>query len=348
MGRFLSFRVAPGIRLSASSRGLRAHVGPRFARIHVGGGRPGVSTGAGPLTVYESLGGSSSRRASPRTGSMTPAQAQKLREVEQARAAFARLSALHRAEFVAPVRPVAPAVALAKFGTLLAAAEKQELRGLGLFDRAGRKAARTRARVVAEGWARDLLTLAERDRRARQAQIDAHWTALAANDPAAVRAVLAEAFAGANPPVRVAGTFGSEVGLVVTLPASEAVVPARKPALTPSDAPTLHQMTKTERNEWYAQVLASHLLLAVKKALVHAPAATGVRAVAVGEVGRPLVAARVERSLLLCADWRQAAWPVLAGASSVLCFDARGRTRELAALDLHGDEVFGPLLVPGP
>jgi hypothetical protein len=45
-------RIAPGVRISASSRGLRAGVGPRVARVHVGSGRTGFSTGAGPLTYY--------------------------------------------------------------------------------------------------------------------------------------------------------------------------------------------------------------------------------------------------------------------------------------------------------
>ena len=56
MAGFLSFKIAPGVRVSASSRGLRTHLGPRVARVHVGGGRTGVSTGGGPFTAYESLG----------------------------------------------------------------------------------------------------------------------------------------------------------------------------------------------------------------------------------------------------------------------------------------------------
>lgn len=49
-------RIALGIRISASKRGLRAGIGPRAARVHVGGGRPSVSTGAGPFTYWHTVG----------------------------------------------------------------------------------------------------------------------------------------------------------------------------------------------------------------------------------------------------------------------------------------------------
>src|SRR5689334_1754194 len=61
-------RVAPGVRISASSRGVRAGIGPRAARVHVGSGRTGFSTGVGPVTYYTS--GSSRRRARGRAPSL--------------------------------------------------------------------------------------------------------------------------------------------------------------------------------------------------------------------------------------------------------------------------------------
>ncbi len=88
MGLFSSFRVAPGVRLSTSSRELRAHVGPRFARLHVGGDGTGVSTGAGPFTLYETLDSPSTRRPPSRstvtsTPGQTPAQAERVRQVAE-------------------------------------------------------------------------------------------------------------------------------------------------------------------------------------------------------------------------------------------------------------------------
>ena len=42
-----SVKIAPGVRVRASSRGVRTSIGPRVARVHVGAGRTGISTGAG-------------------------------------------------------------------------------------------------------------------------------------------------------------------------------------------------------------------------------------------------------------------------------------------------------------
>jgi hypothetical protein len=52
-----SFKVAPGVRIRASSRGISAGVGPRAARVHVGTRGVGMSSGIGPLSAYSHLGG---------------------------------------------------------------------------------------------------------------------------------------------------------------------------------------------------------------------------------------------------------------------------------------------------
>jgi hypothetical protein len=55
----MSFKVAPGVRVRASSRGISAGVGPRAARVHVGTRGVGVSSGVGPVSGYQHLGGGS-------------------------------------------------------------------------------------------------------------------------------------------------------------------------------------------------------------------------------------------------------------------------------------------------
>lgn len=52
-----SFKVAPGVRIRASSRGISAGVGPRAPRVHVGTRGVGVSSGVGPLSAYSHPGG---------------------------------------------------------------------------------------------------------------------------------------------------------------------------------------------------------------------------------------------------------------------------------------------------
>lgn len=64
MGR--SFKVAPGVRVRASSRGLSSSFGPRAARVHVGSRGVGVSSRVGPVSAYTRVG--SKPRNSPRAG----------------------------------------------------------------------------------------------------------------------------------------------------------------------------------------------------------------------------------------------------------------------------------------
>ena len=45
--RFLKVRV--------TRRGVRWAIGPRWLRLHLGAGDPGVSTGAGPVSAYRGL-----------------------------------------------------------------------------------------------------------------------------------------------------------------------------------------------------------------------------------------------------------------------------------------------------
>jgi hypothetical protein len=67
----LSFRVAPGVRIRASSRGLSAGVGPRIARVHVGSRGIGVSSGVGPVSAYTRIGGSPGYKGGGSSGGRT-------------------------------------------------------------------------------------------------------------------------------------------------------------------------------------------------------------------------------------------------------------------------------------
>lgn len=67
----LSFKVAPGVRIRASSRGLSARVGPRAARVHLGTRGVGVSSGVGPISGYSHLGGGTHRSSGGRGGRAT-------------------------------------------------------------------------------------------------------------------------------------------------------------------------------------------------------------------------------------------------------------------------------------
>jgi hypothetical protein len=49
------------------------------------------------------------------------------------------------------------------------------------------------------------------------------------------------------------------------------LIPDQKPAQTPTGKPTLHKRNKTERNQLYVSMLASHVLATVKEALAVCP-----------------------------------------------------------------------------
>jgi len=61
-----SFKVAPGVRVTASKRGLSSSFGPRAARVHVSNRGVGVSSGVGPVSTYTRFG--TAQRRSPRSG----------------------------------------------------------------------------------------------------------------------------------------------------------------------------------------------------------------------------------------------------------------------------------------
>ena len=336
MARFFSVRVAPGVRLSAGSRGLRAHVGPRGARLHVGGGRTGVSTGVGPFTWYESVGGGRRRPSSTRTPARASSAASASATVE---ARFRELSQMHRRPLAPPVVPSAPTVELPRFAVLVATAEKQELRGVRLWDRVGRREARQRARVVAEGWARDLLAIVDGERRERERGAAERQQGLAGNDPYVVRQEVRDAAARCRLPIEVTGMDRDLAHLTVTAPRPDAI-PERKPARTPAGNPTLAKLTKTEANEWYARLLAGHAILAARLAFDAAPRLGTVAVVVRNPERAALLAVRLTRSAATSSAAVSDAWQALQQYGSELRHVVKGRTRELQPLELAGDRLY--------
>jgi hypothetical protein len=83
----MSFKVAPGISIRASSRGISAGVGPRAARVHVGTRGIGVSSGVGPVSGYSHIAGgraSGTRRRSSYGGPTKASIAAREREAKEA------------------------------------------------------------------------------------------------------------------------------------------------------------------------------------------------------------------------------------------------------------------------
>ena len=55
MGLYL--RPSRFLKVRVTRRGVRWAIGPRWLRLHLGSGGPGLSTGAGPVSVYRACTG---------------------------------------------------------------------------------------------------------------------------------------------------------------------------------------------------------------------------------------------------------------------------------------------------
>lgn len=114
-------KIAPGVRVRASSRGFSAGIGPRAARVHVGTRGVGVSTGIGPFGAYSHLGGgtrrpSAARSSGPSRTSLAALeraarQAEKAQEIQRVAAIERELVCVHHEDFPVAGRAVLPAAA---------------------------------------------------------------------------------------------------------------------------------------------------------------------------------------------------------------------------------------------
>lgn len=348
MGGFFSVRVAPGVRLSASGRGLRTHLGPRGARLHVGGGRTGVSTGAGPFTYYQGIGGRKGAHSS--TSRPVRNGSDKEQVAKLIAAQLERISDLHRQSFAEttkrmPVRPKLP-----PFSKLLVLSEHHELKGTRLRDRAARSEARSRARLATERYAGDLLARANAEIAQQQAAIDAEWQKLLDNDEDTVLELLEKAFADNEAPVGAVGVHGSEVSLVVQVPGSGAV-PDRLPKTTAAGNLSLAKMSKSDTSAWHATLVAAHVIITAKEAFAVCPGLTSARVVAVTEPGLfgrgvvPIMATRLARASLDTVPWSTASSSdVIARLGTETLINMKGRSRELAPLDLRDEPSLRELV----
>ena len=350
MGGLFSVRLAPGLRISATSRGLRAHAGPRGARVHVGAGRPGVSTGAGPFTWYQSMSGGPSRgRGGAYYPGPTRGQIAAAAKEEQAALIRRSLDAIanqHRQTFPVAVKPLAVAAPLPPYPELLSAYERRELEGVGWFDLARRRAAKARARSMADAYAEHLMSQADIDRARAAEEIDEAWRRLLDNDPDELMAALRSAFEDNEAPVAPVGFDGDEVHLVVLVPTDEAI-PEREPAVTAAGNLSMRKMNKSATSGWYRTLVAGHVLVSAKESLAIAPGLQAARVIAVqddrpGSRGegppRPVLAVRLTRTAVDSANWAETpAWDLLteASAGSSLVNLAR-TTGALKPLDLSG------------
>ena len=210
--------------------------------------------------------------------------------------------------------------------------ERRGLRGISIFRRNDRAAARgfAVARAIEE------ITAEEARRSALYAeQCEALGKAdrkLAASDPDFV--IAAVDLAGKKAPfeMRPLSAEGHRVDVLVELPGLE-LVSDRKPAATSTGLPTSVTRSKTERNELYAQIVASAAMAAARTVFAAAPGAKHCRALVLGQAGSatsaPVIVGEFTPGGLDAALGQKHALSAATLAGSVIV-SRKGRTRELA------------------
>ena len=161
-----SIRLAPGLRISATSRWLRTSIGPRATRFHAG---------TGPVSFYPSLGTGHGRPSATAYQRQLAAQATltaNLERVQHARmlaASFQRLLDLHRFDFPPARPPFAPAPAQPDRAAIHRHYLREALAGVGRWSFGERREARNRALEWTEVEARRQWTEACQERADLQA-----------------------------------------------------------------------------------------------------------------------------------------------------------------------------------
>ncbi len=428
----MSFKVAPGVRIRASSRGISAGVGPRVARVHVGSrGGMGVSSGVGPVSAYTSLGGGrrsagggAARSSYGPTKASIAAQERALRaaqreaDIDQVEALEAGLVRVHQQSFAkarrielppsdevdpepikarleqeagipgliaelggGDVAPVATDPEPVDRYALMREHRKRARQGISIFkigerievaraaDQVAEEAAKVEAERRREAQAAEQQRLdqlwkkleearagvatrlpveveAERERRAakragEQAELDGDWAKLQANDPMTTIAALEQAFADNESPAAPLDCEGNRTTVVMQFIQSEAIVPERKPALTPGGKRTLKKRTKTETNALYLEALGSHVLATVKEAFAVAPGIDVVQMLVIrrevdkkhaGELAAIYVG-EFDRAQYESASGSRSPGRALALASEAV-LNLKGKTEQVAPIDL--------------
>lgn len=363
MGSLFSVKLAPGLRLSATGRGLRAHVGPRAARVHAGAGRPGVSTGAGPFTYYTS--GSSSRRPTmSRPGSgdtaavsrqlATMAKAEeKAAHAETLHQAFLRIETLHHAEFAPARQPIAPPPPPIDVDAIFQHHAAQARSQTSPLRLRARDAALEAAANHAAGEVEALRRSHSQHQKLWQAALEESWLQLQANEPSMVMAVLSQAFDDNDAAAAPLGVDGAHAAIAVLVPNVDEV-PERMPTTTTAGNLSLKKLNKTERNAWYTKLVAGYTLVTAKEAFAVAPGIDEVSIVSVrpdsangppGRMTEAVMAARFTRQRFEGRRWRDSTSSMLLGeCAEEILTNQRGRAKELYPVDLAGHPELAAIL----
>lgn len=286
----VSFRVAPGVRITASDQGLRTSVGNSSARVSpdakdaYASAKDAYGTGSVRMPRRYPTDSGTARGRALRASIAQLERAQKAgafeAQIDKIAAIERELVTLHQEEFV-PAKPRCVTPPLRTDADALSLQwQRRAIAGVGFFDRAARREARARADLAARAEAAKVDAENHRQYQRRQAAADEWWRRLSAHNPETVIVALDHAFADNASEVTCVDAGIDEERAYATIvivfgPAS--AIPDRALSVTPGGKPTTKKRTKTERNALYVRALGSTVLATVKKAFAVAPALTEVR-----------------------------------------------------------------------
>jgi hypothetical protein len=354
MGFGVGFKVAPGVRVRASSRGIRTSVGPRGARLHVGAGRTSFSSGVGPVSVSTTFGG---RGPAPQPRRPTVAQlerearqAERMRQIADLARIEQALVTVHHEAFAPAARIVLPPPPPIDPSPLERELRNIHLGALGFLEWSRRRQVRLWAKHAALERARQIghHRLTEHQRLQRQA--DEQWEALLRHDPAAVMSALEAAYEDNQAPAAcldVGTGNGVRYATVIVLFPHVDAIPEKRSALTPTGRPTMKARSKTDRNDLYLAALGSTVLATVREGLAVAPSVQEFRLIAVRRSGHrlePIFAGRFPRTAFDSITWeRLDPAGVLTDLPDSMVRRV-GRTGEVVALDLAAEPELADLI----
>jgi len=353
-----SFKIAPGVRVSASSRGVRTSIGNNSARVSFGSGPSYASAKVAGVRVSQ-RGSSAGLKKSPGgskrpsvEGQRPPTVAELERtqrrsaledEIEELTRIENALVTQHHEHYEPAARIMVPAPQVTDVETLSAAREVEALQGISIFRRSARKLARAEATKAALIEAQRIDSSNQALHLERQAESDKAWELLRAHDPEAVRGAFEVAFRGGATRATCveAGSEGSKpYANVILVVGSVTDIPEKKPAVTPAGKPTTKKRTKTERNALHVEALGSTVLSVVRRSFAVVPTLETLRIAVlrhdrsdvVGEDMAAIYFARFERNDANRIQWMQ----VRSDEALVVAGDAqlerRGAVREVVPI----------------
>jgi hypothetical protein len=339
-----SMKIAPGVRVRASSRGVGASVGPFSAWTNTSSGRRRRTANDSlllmTLEALERRNLERQRRIAEQQYMQQLAELEELRELENA---MLRLTEQHLDDFPAGDRPVAPDPEPVDDSAVKAQHLERAMSGLSLFALKARRDAREEGFRAAEAE-----IAAERDRRQRerveqQVAFDEVWERITANDPELVVGLLEACFADNAVPAAPLNVEGDAATVLVRLPSREALIPAQVVRETRTQY-RITELKKTEQAAFYFRILASTVVATVRETFAIAPGVNEISLLVVRDesttegdpVVTPLYCGVFPRDFLLGYELRDAYFlEDVLNAFGVVRL--RGRTRDLAPLVLSGE-----------